>query len=75
MKFALTGAFLACLLAVPGASASENLCSVSTDSLVGLEASYAFGDLGKLSIIGFEPTVSYISSAEGKINILTMYLG
>jgi hypothetical protein len=67
MKFARTvGSFLACLLAIPGASASEDLCAFSSNSLIGLESEYAFGDLGKLSIVGFEPTVSYVSSAEGK---------
>lgn len=66
MKFALTGAFITYLLAAPGTSASGLLCSLSDNSLVGLESEYAFGDLGKLSILGFQPTVSYVSSTEGK---------
>jgi hypothetical protein len=66
MKFALTGSFLTCLLAIPLASASEDSCPFSSDSLIGLDSEYAFGDLGKLSVVGFEPTVSYVSSMEGK---------
>ncbi len=69
MKFALTGAFLfSCLLvAAPGTFASDLLCAFADNSLVGLESQYAFSDLGKLSIVGFHPTVSYVSSSEGKL--------
>lgn len=66
MKLALHGAILTSFLALPGTSASEPACDLSSEAILGLESEYAFGDLGKLSIIGFEPSVSYVSSTEGK---------
>jgi hypothetical protein len=67
-----TGLLLSCLLATSRvstttAASSEYLCPFSETSLTGLESEYAFGDLGKLSIIGFRSTVSYVSSSEGKV--------
>ena len=67
MQLALPSAlFLSLFVLFQETGVSAELCISSSDTLSGLDTDYSIEDPSKLSIVGFEASISYLSVPGGK---------